>query len=81
MKGLKIQFSHHVQGKVQIRNKQQTEKKVKMLNFSSNEDFSVDIEINNLNDGNWTAFLEWENDNQFFLLKRHFKIVDKECIE
>lgn len=79
MKDLKIQFSHPVKGRIQIRNKQ-GEKNVKMLNFNSNVDFCVDIDINNLNDGNWIASLEWEHDNQFFLLKRHFKIVEKECI-
>lgn len=80
MKNLKIQFSHPVKGRIQLRDKK-TEKKVKMLNFISNNDFSVDIDINNLNDGNWTASLEWEHDNQFFLLKRSFNIVDTEFIE
>ncbi len=80
MKNLKIQFSHPVKGRIQLRNKK-TEKKVKMLDFISNKDFSVDIDINNLNDGTWTASLEWEHDNQFFLLNRNFKIVDKEYIE
>lgn len=80
MKNFKIQFSHPVKGRIQLRDKK-TEKNVKMLNFISNNDFSVDIDINNLNDGNWTASLEWEHDNQFFLLKRSFNIVDTEFIE
>jgi glycine cleavage system H lipoate-binding protein len=80
MKDIQIQFSHPVEGKIQIRNKQ-ADKKVKMLNFSSDKDFLVDIDINNLNDGNWIASLEWEHNDQFFLLKRNFEILNQKCIE
>jgi glycine cleavage system H lipoate-binding protein len=80
MKDIQIQFSHPVKGKIQIRNKQ-ADKKVKMLNFSSDKDFLVDIDINNLNDGNWIASLEWEHNDQFFLLKRNFEILNQKCIE
>jgi len=80
MEDLKIQFTHPVKGKIQLRNKL-TKNKVKMLNFSSDKDFSVAINLNHLSDGNWTASLEWEHNNQLFLLKRNFKIVDNLFIQ
>lgn len=80
MEHLKIQFSHPVQGKVQLRNKL-TEDKVKMLNFKSDEDFTVNISIQGLTDGDWIAALEWNHDNEPFLIEEHFKIVDEKLIQ
>ncbi|MBC7653200.1 MAG: hypothetical protein H7098_01860 [Oligoflexus sp.] len=80
MEDLIIQFSHHVQGKVQLREKL-TENKVKMLDFKSDEDFTVKINIQGLTDGEWTASLEWNHDNKPFFIEEHFKIVDKKLIQ
>ncbi len=76
MEALKIQFTHPVKGRIRLRKKEA--KKVKTFKFRSNEDFSVEISIKGLNDGNWTASLEWVHDKQLFLVEKHFRIVDKE---
>lgn len=57
------------------------EDKVKMLNFKSDEDFIVNINIKGLTDGDWTASLEWNHDNESFLMEESFRIVDKKLIQ
>ncbi len=80
MKALKIQFIHPVQGRIQLRNKEMINK-VKSLNFISDEDFMVDINTKELADGDWTASLEWNHDNQPFFLEKHFKVIDEDCLQ
>lgn len=80
MEDLKIQFTHAVQGKIQLRRKQ-AEKEVKVKSFRSDKDFTFDIDIKGLADGDWTASLEWNHDNQPFLIEKHFKIVDGKWIQ
>ncbi len=80
MENLKIQFSHPVHGKAQLRNKSIAHK-VKILNFKSDEDFTVSINIDGLIDGDWTASLEWNHDNEPFLVEKYFKILNKELIQ
>lgn len=80
MEDLKIQFSHPVKGRIQLRRKT-AGSMVKTLNFKSDKHFTVDVDVQHLNDGNWIASLEWEYNNQPFLMQRHFKIVDKKFIQ
>ena len=79
MEYLKIQFSHPVEGKVQIK-ENLTENNVKILDFKSDKDFTVNINIKDLIDGNWTASLKWNHNNEAFLIEEHFQIEDKKLI-
>ncbi len=79
MEDLKIQFTHLVKGKVQIRENLK-EDNVKMLDFKSDKDFMVKINIEDLTDGDWTASLEWTHDNEPFLIEKHFSILNEKLI-
>ena len=80
MKALKIQFMHPVQGRIQLRKKEMMNK-VKSRIFRSDEDFTVDINTKDLTDGDWTASLEWNHDNQPFFLEKHFRVIDENCVQ
>jgi hypothetical protein len=80
MKALKIQFMHPVQGKIQLRNKEMIIK-VKLLYFRSDEDFTINVDSKDLADGDWIASLEWSHHNQLSFFEKHFRIIDKNCIE
>ena len=79
MKNLRIQFTHPVQGRIQLRKKPAGDK-IEMFDFASDNDFIVDICTLSLTQGNWTASVEWEHDSQPYFLERHFIIVDEECV-
>ena len=80
MKALNIQFNHQVGGTIQLR-KNEKMSKVKLLTFKSDANFNVNININDLTDGNWTASLDWRHNNQPFFLERCFKVIDKKWFE
>ncbi len=80
MKTLKIQFTHSVQGRIQIR-KKKANSKFKMRNFISDKNFTVDINMKDLTDGDWTACLEWSHDDMPFFMEKHFSVVDENCLQ
>ncbi|MEO5909907.1 MAG: hypothetical protein ABIP95_03420 [Pelobium sp.] len=76
MENLNIQFTHAVTGRVQFR-KDEMKNRFKISKFRSDKDFNVKISLQGLDDGDWTAFMDWEYNNQLFMLERHFTMLNE----
>lgn len=75
MKILKLLFSHPVQGRARV-SQSGSEKAVRLIDCSSDENHEIEISLKDLPPGIWNILFEWEQNGDSFFLKDTLIITD-----